>query len=403
MKSLKGIALAYPGTEDIVAQEIEECLHTTGIVYPSCVLFDVDHCRNICQFAYRTRASSKVFVLLKHYTLSSDGSGDAFHESAQQMKQLQLSDLRDWVNEQTTFAVRCLRIGPHSFSKAQVEEEFGGFFSEILTAMGIVPHVDLENPSLVFVVYVYHDDWYVGIDVTALDISKRDYKVFLTPSALKGPIAYSLIRMAGYRAQQKEILLDPFCGCGTIPIEAALYEQNTSPHFFQKEKFQFQKLLPMANDMANENSEVLFANIDKQRNTEVKSTIAGFDPSFHGLSAARKNAKIAEVHKTITWSRCDLEWLDTKFKEQSVHRIVTQLPAMTKVRSSKEVEKIYKEFFYQAHYILHPQGKIVVICSQDIESLLKEQASLHDFKQTAKRSITHGKMEETVLMYEKKE
>ncbi|MBI2549140.1 hypothetical protein HYW21_07360 [Candidatus Woesearchaeota archaeon] len=392
MKSLKGIALAYPGTEDIVAQEIEERLGNKGTVYPSCVVFEVNHCREICQFAYQTRSAGKVFILLTHYPCDSDHT-DPFHESA---KWIRLLDLHPWVNAETTFAVRCTRVGSHSFSKTQVEEELGGFFSDALTAVGIVPHVDLENPSLVFTVYIYHRDWYVGIDVTDLDISKRDYKVFLTPSALKGPVAYSLLRMAGYKAQQKEVLLDPLCGCGTIPIEAALYEKSVSPHFFQKEKFHFQKLLPMA----NENSDALFANLDQQRK-EVTGTLAGFDPSFHGLSAARKNAKIADVHKAILWSRCDLEWLDTKFKEQSVHRIVTQLPVMTKVRSSKEIEPTYKEFFYQANYILHAEGKIVVISSQDLELLLKEYASNYDFKQTAKRSIIHGKMEETVLIYEK--
>ncbi|MBU4492973.1 MAG: methyltransferase, partial [Nanoarchaeota archaeon] len=214
--------------------------------------------------------------------------------------------------------------------------------------------------------------------------SKRDYKVFSSASDIKGTIAYSLLRIAGYKKQKK--LLDPFCGSGVIPIEAALYN-NGSVNYYRKEDFAFLKLKPFEKQD--------FDNFFNKQDSKNKPFIAASDQQLYHIRSAKKNAKIAGVNKNIEFSRADLEWLDTRFDKNEIDLIATK-PIFSKY-DLKKTKKTYDEFFYAAKHILSEKGKIVLISRT--ADLLKESAEKHGFKITDERIVWQGQQKLNITIF----
>ena len=232
--------------------------------------------------------------------------------------------------------------------------------------------------------------FYLCVDFTGADISKRDYRIFTHPTALKASVAYSMLRIADIK--DDETIIDPMCGCGTIAIEAAHFLSKRSINFFTKDKFAFLRFMEFDFDV--EDAKIL----DK-----IKANIHAFDNQMRHIKAAEKNAKIGAVNNLIKFSRTEIEWLDTKFKEHSIDKIISYPPQRSKLVSDKELEKLFTELFYQAKYTLNPNGKMVLLSTEGrIDNLLEKAAEIHNFKVSSKKEITHGQQKEVVLVFIKK-
>ena len=200
-------------------------------------------------------------------------------------------------------------------------------------------------------------------------------------------IAYSLLRIAGYKKERK--LLDPFCSSGIIPMEAALYNKG-AVNYYRKDDFAFLKLKPFEkNDFQS-----FFDKLNKKDNKN-KPFIAASDQQLYHIRSAKKNAKIAAVNKDIEFSRADLEWLDTRFDKNEIDFIATK-PMFSKY-DLKRTKKTYDEFFYAAKYILSGKGKIALI-SRSMD-LLKESAEKHGFKVTDERTVWQGQQKLNITIF----
>ncbi len=279
-----------------------------------------------------------------------------------------------------TFVVRAERIGIHPFSSQDIEKTVGEYIAK--TGAKVL----LEKPTYTIFVHVNDTVAYIGIDYCGIDISKREYKVFPHIMSLKGTIAYSLVSLADF--SRKKTFLDPFCGSGTIVIEAALFAKQLSPRFYKKE-FAFLQFMDFD-----------FEKIDKKMRDESFS-IFGTDYSAPSVKAAEKNAKIAGVHTAIKCSRTEVEWVDTKFDKNSIDCIVTNPPALTKLADKKAVEKAYRDLFYGANFSLKKNGTILILtrnpdaftaCSKEFNFII-----------THTRTIQIGSEELTILLFHRQE
>ena len=124
--------------------------------------------------------------------------------------------------------------------------------------------------------------------------------------------------------------------------------------------------------------------------------IYAFDHLFKYVDYSKKNAKIAGVDKSINFSRIDLEWLDIKFKKESVDRIATSLPSS----KNANLEKIYKEFFYQAEYILKKDGRIALIAR--MPDLAIKHAEINNFEVIRQKEVWSGEQAMKMLLLKKK-
>ena len=150
-------------------------------------------------------------------------------------------------------------------------------------------------------VFVYKDVFYVTLDTTGDSLHKRGYRPAAGKAPLSETLAASLIGLTPWKGER--ILLDPFCGSGTIPIEAAMMAANIAPgvnrHF-------------TAEAWTNLIERSLWKEIrDEARsyeNTDIDTDIQGFDIDPDVLDIARENAKRAGVDKLIHFQKravCD--------------------------------------------------------------------------------------------------
>ncbi len=366
---MKGIAVTNPGIEDIAKLEIKELIKKNAAGHGNVLAFDgsVD---DLCLLAYKAQSLTYVASLLGYFDFK---SLDDLSKKASKI------DVKDWLKKGTV-AIRCERVGEHDFTSQDAEKVVADALFK-----GMRPKVDLRNPEIVILVYINNDNCHIGIDFAGFDLSKRDYKIFTHPSSIKGTIAYALVRLSGWKG--KENLLDTFCGSGTIPIEAALWVSGFPLNFFKKDKFAFNKF-----------HKFNFDKVDRKSKKKIVGKIFGYDGFLPAVNASAKNAKIGGVEKFITFSKMDVEWLDTKFDKGSVDFIVTDPPALTE-ENRRTMEKVYKEFFYQSEFVLKKKGKIVVITRN--ADIIKKYAQEHKFKLISERSVWVGKQESKVLIFTK--
>jgi hypothetical protein len=95
----------------------------------------------------------------------------------------------------------------------------------------------------------------------------------------------------------------------------------------------------------------------------------------------------------------DVEWLDTKNDKESVDRIVTYLPNLTKYSNKKDILKIYDEFFYQSDFILKKKGTILA-CTKNPEEIINA-ASKKKFKLDFHKVMWQGKESLNLIKFTK--
>ena len=76
-------------------------------------------------------------------------------------------------------------------------------------------------------VFLYKDEVTVGIDTSGESLHKRGYRTLTSKAPITETLAAALIMMTPWNRDR--ILVDPFCGSGTFPIEAAMIAANMAP------------------------------------------------------------------------------------------------------------------------------------------------------------------------------
>ena len=117
------------------------------------------------------------------------------------------------------------------------------------------------------------------------------------------------------------------------------------------------------------------------------------------ISSAKKNAKVAGINKLIQFSKCEIDWLDTKFDENSVDCVVSKAPCVSNNLAEVKVIKIYREMIYQFEYILAKKGKIVLAFTNS--ELFEKFLENTKLKLKEKRKIWQGQQKFDVLVIER--
>jgi 23S rRNA G2445 N2-methylase RlmL len=372
---MKGFAITSRGIEDISASEIRELTGAKAKAESGCVLFDFKKFEDLCLLCYKCQSADRILYWIGEFE---------FHDFFEELKRfVEKAKFDGWMGKCRTFRVECIREGNHDFKSVDAEAKI----AEILLKSGRGWKLSIKGCDIVFFAYIAHSKCYFGVDFAGFELNKRPYKIFLHPNSLRGTIAYALVRESGF--EKDEALLDPFSRDGVIVIEAALHAANFPVDYYKKEKFAFLKLGLI-------DSEKLFEGIDKKIIKKPKAGLYSFDYMFKHVDYSRKNAKIAGVDKKIDFSRVELEWLDIKFKKETIDRIVTNLPSS----KNANLDKIYNEFFYQAEFILKKDGAIALLTR--MPELVRKYAGRHSFAIAKERKIWSGEQELYMLVFKKK-
>lgn len=171
----------------------------------------------------------------------------------------------------------------------------------------------------------------VGLDTTGPSLHKRGYRRMASAAPLSETIAAALIKLTPWRADR--ILVDPFCGSGTIPIEAAMMAANIAPGLnrtFTAEKWD--NLYD--NDVWQEVRDEARALI----NTDIDTDLQGYDIDADVIKIAQHNAKIAGVDSLIHFQVRDVKDISHSKKYGF---IVTNPPYGERLMEHDDVGKLY--------------------------------------------------------------
>ena len=173
----------------------------------------------------------------------------------------------------------------------------------------------------------------VGIDTTGTSLHKRGYRKMTAPAPLTETLAAAIIMLSPWRRDR--ILVDPFCGSGTIPIEAAMIAANIAPGmnrtFIGQEWKNIigEKIWTGAYDEAR--SLVLTDRSD--------INIQGYDIDDEVLKMARINAKLAGVDGDIHFQKRDIKDFSNPKKYGFV---VSNPPYGERLSTKEEMLKLYE-------------------------------------------------------------
>lgn len=172
---------------------------------------------------------------------------------------------------------------------------------------GVRPSVQTRKPDLRVYVYLENDEATVSIDLSGESLHRRGYREDATEAPLKENLAAALLYLAGWPKERDTALLDPMCGSGTLPIEAALMFGNVAPglrrDYFGFLKWQghipvlWKRLLHEAQEKAKEGLSAPASRWPK---------IVGYDHDVRAVRIALGNLQKAGVHGKVHIEKRDL-------------------------------------------------------------------------------------------------
>lgn len=168
---------------------------------------------------------------------------------------------------------------------------------------------------------------YLNSSGTALH--QRGYRKQTGTAPLKENLAVALLLLAGWRF--KSPLLDPFCGSGTLAIEAALLAKNIAPGSWRT--FAFEKF----KNFENKSFQEIKAEAE-QKIFDGKYQIFAYDHDPRIVSLAKSNAKAANVEDCIHFEQKD--FLKSEFSLNETSRMITNPPYGKRLKT-QDLEELY--------------------------------------------------------------
>jgi len=183
-------------------------------------------------------------------------------------------------------------------------------------------------------VFIHKDNVLITIDTSGESLHKRGYRAISNKAPISETLAAALIMLTPWRSNR--ILVDPFCGSGTFPIEAAMMACNMAPgmnrDFLSQEgghlikKKTWYDCLDEARDLIN---------------MDVETDIQGYDIDSDVIKIARHNAKEAGVDKLIHFQQRAVKDLS---HPKSFGFIITNPPYGERLEDKKDLPELYKAF-----------------------------------------------------------
>ncbi len=172
----------------------------------------------------------------------------------------------------------------------------------------------------------------VTLDTSGEGLHKRGYRTYLGDAPIRETLAAAMIELSVWNPDRP--LIDPFCGSGTIPIEAALIGLNIAPGMnrnFACEKFSF---APNVRNVVQDEAESL---IDHDRTLK----ISGFDINPEAIKLALKHANRAGVQDKIHFQAMDMRDVSSKLSHGV---IITNPPYGERLMDEAELKVLYADF-----------------------------------------------------------
>ena len=230
-------------------------------------------------------------------------------------------------------------------------------------------------------VFIMKDEVEIALDTTGVSLHKRGYRKLVGKAPISETLAAALIMLTPWRADR--ILVDPFCGSGTFPIEAAMIGANIAPGLnreFTSDKwlkFMTKKEWYEAYDEA--------ASLEK---TDIEMNIQGYDLDPEIIKCAMQNAREAGVDRHIHFQARDVKDLHNP---KPYGFLITNPPYGERLEEKSALPELYKTIG-ESYRRLKDWSMFIITSYEDAERYLGRKADKN-------RKIYNGMIKSYFLSY----
>lgn len=320
MDSFEMIAKTFQGLENVLAEELTALGADNIQVGRRMVSYTGDK-----ELLYRSnfclRTALRVLKPIKHFRAQ---SADEVYEAVKAI------DWSQYLRNDTTFAVDSVVYSTefrHSkFVAYKVKDAIVDQFRE---KTGERPNIRVSNPDIQLNIHIAEYDCTLSLDSSGESLHRRGYRQEAVEAPLNEVLAAGIILMTDWRGETD--FIDPMCGSGTLPIEAALIARNMAPGLFRK-GYAFEKWP----DFDAELFERIYNDDSSEREFEHK--VYGYDNNRKAVEIATQNVKAAGLTGDVTIAFRDFADF-TQPEEKSI--IVTNPPYGERIKP-EDLTGLYK-------------------------------------------------------------
>jgi len=322
MARIELIATTAFGLEALVARELRQLGYEEVEVQNGRVMFIANE-EGICRSNIWLRCADRVVVKMGEFTARS------FEELFQQTKAL---PWEEWLPVDARFPVTGKSVRSQLYSVPDCQAIVKKAIVERLKDTYGVNWFEETGPLYAVQVAILKDVVTLTIDTSGRGLHKRGYRALAGEAPLKETLAAAMIYLSYWNADRS--LLDPFCGTGTIPIEAAFIGQNRAPGLERQFTAQGWSSIPEKYWIkAKEEAYDLWKK-------EVPLHIYGSDIDGKALKLARTHLQEAGLEDKVYFQKLPVSEIRSRFR---YGHIITNPPYGQRLGTQEEVEKVYQE------------------------------------------------------------
>jgi len=322
MSKIDLIATATFGLEAIVAREVQNLGYLDTKTENARVEFTADE-SGICRSNLWLRSADRVLVKVGQFPALT------FEELFEGTKSLPWDR---WLPENAKFPVSGKSINSKLFSVPDCQGIVKKAIVERLKQRYHKQWFEESGPEYPIEVALLKDMVTLTIDTSGAGLHKRGYRKLSAPAPLKETLAAAMVQLSYWNPER--VLIDPFCGSGTIPIEAALIGLKIAPGL--KREFMAEKWPQIPAIVWEQAREEARDSIKRDLNLK----IIGTDIDDPVLSLARYHRKLAGLDDQIHLQRLPVSELRNSHKYGC---IICNPPYGERIGAQQEVELTYRE------------------------------------------------------------
>ncbi len=323
MRRYELIAPCHFGMESILKREIDDLGYDIMEVEDGRVTFYGDE-EAVCRANIFLRTAERILIKIGSF------QAETYEELFQGTKALPWEDFipvngKFWVTKAAS-------VKSKLFSPSDIQSIMKKAMVERLKSVYHVNWFAEDGESFPIRVFLMKDKVTVALDTTGESLHKRGYRKLTAKAPIAENLAASLILLTPWRGDR--ILVDPFCGSGTFPIEAAMMAANMAPGMnreFTAMNWNHIVGKRLWYDCMDEANEMVDLNVE--------TDIQGYDIDDKMVSIARENAKLAGVEKLIHFQKRGVDQLSHPKKYGF---IITNPPYGERLQDASEMPALYK-------------------------------------------------------------
>ena len=283
------IAKTFMGLEPVLAKELTQLGANNVQIGRRMVSFTGDK-EMMYRANFQLHTAIRILKPIRHFKAKS--ADDVYEE-------IKKIDWSQYLEPEKTFAVDSVVFSEefrHSkFVSYKVKDAIVDYFRE---QTGKRPNISVANPDVRLNMHIAEDNCTLSLDSSGESLHRRGYRQESVEAPLNEVLAAGMILLSGWQGDTD--FIDPMCGSGTLPIEAALIARNMAPGLFRKE-YAFEKWPDFDADLFDEIYN------DESQEREFKHHIYGYDVDIKAVNTARMNAKAAGLSADITIEQQDFK------------------------------------------------------------------------------------------------